>query len=332
MREELLKMRRWISILSGLLVVQLVLAAVVNLTGEEYGAFEPEARLLVFDRQTVDGLRLEDGENILVLEKRDGKWLLPDNGGFPAEQAGVDRLLHKLDGMKKGWPVATTSGAARRFKVADGQFERKLSLSSGETTLAELYVGTSPGFRKVHVRPADEKAVFAADFNTWEASTKVDDWIDKAILELDEKRVVRVEMPGLALQREDGELHLADLAEGEETNPDGVATLTRKLFGLRIQSVLGTESIPEYRQEAPELEIRVMREADDILSYRFSRPEEASYYVLKRSDLDHYFKVAEFAVDPIKETARDKLVRVGTEKSSETQATQSDVKDTESVE
>ena len=75
-----------------------------------------------------------------------------------------------------------------------------------------------------------------------------------------------------------------------------------------------------------------MREADDILSYRFSRPEEASYYVLKRSDLDHYFKVAEFAVDPIKETARDKLVRVRTEKSSETQATQSDVKDMEYVE
>ena len=46
-------MQRWIPILSGLLVLQLVLALVLNLAGEEYGAFQADEKLLAFDKQLV---------------------------------------------------------------------------------------------------------------------------------------------------------------------------------------------------------------------------------------------------------------------------------------
>ncbi len=45
-----------------------------------------------------------------------------------------------------------------------------------------------------------------------------------------------------------------------------------------------------------------------VLSYHFSKAENAAYYVLKRSDLDKYFKVAEYMVEPVRETTREKLV------------------------
>jgi hypothetical protein len=51
------------------------------------------------------------------------------------------------------------------------------------------------------------------------------------------------------------------------------------------------------------------RKGGEVLGYRFSRPENASFYVLKRSDLDYYFKVAEYMVDPVRETTREKLVQ-----------------------
>ena len=54
----------------------------------------------------------------------------------------------------------------------------------------------------------------------------------------------------------------------------------------------------------------------EVLSYRFSKPEETSYYVLKRSDLDHYFKVAEFTVKPILDMTREKLVQAKTRETS----------------
>ena len=65
-------MKKWIFILSGLLAVQLVLAAVLNLTGEDYGAFQAEEKLLSFNRQAVDGLRIEDGTDSVVLKKQEG--------------------------------------------------------------------------------------------------------------------------------------------------------------------------------------------------------------------------------------------------------------------
>ena len=92
--------------------------------------------------------------------------------------------------------------------------------------------------------------------------------------------------------------------------------LISKLAGLRVQSLLGTGTKPEYRQDEPALEIRMTREGDEVLDYRFSKPEDAAYYVLKRSDLDYYFKVADYQVVPVMETTREKLVQARTEDAS----------------
>ncbi len=89
-------MKKWILILSGLLATQLLLTVVLNLTGENYGTFQAEEKLLSFNRQAVNGLRIEDGTDSLVLKKQEGKWLLPESGDFPASQPNVNRLLDKL--------------------------------------------------------------------------------------------------------------------------------------------------------------------------------------------------------------------------------------------
>ena len=96
-------------------------------------------------------------------------------------------------------------------------------------------------------------------------------------------------------------------------NSPQTRTLLGKLTELYIQSLLDTEAEPEYRQDEPSLEIRITREGGEVLGYRFSKPEDAAYYVLKRSDLDYYFKVAEYIVDPVRETTRENLVQDATE-------------------
>jgi len=306
-------MKKWILILSGLLSAQLVLAVVLNLTGEDYGTFQAEERLLSFNRQAVDGLRIEDGTDSLVLKKQEGKWLLPESGDFPASQANVKRLLDKLAVMEKGWPVAKTRSAARRFTVSEQQFERKLTLFADDDAQATLYVGSSPGFRKVYVRPGNENDIFAVDFNTWEAEAKDDDWIDKGVLTLDESIVERLEMPGIILQRQDGRLQVINLEENEQTNVEESSALLGKLTGLRVQSLLGTDAEPEYRQDEPDLEVRITTEGGGVLDYRFSKPQDAAYYVLKRSDLDFFFAVAEHTVNPVREATRENLVQARTE-------------------
>ncbi len=77
-------------------------------------------------------------------------------------------------------------------------------------------------------------------------------------------------------------------------NSPQIRSLLGKLTGLHIQSLLDTEAKPEYRRDEPALEVKMTRMGGEVLSYHFFKPEEASYYVLKCSDLDHYFKVAEY--------------------------------------
>jgi hypothetical protein len=306
-------MKKWILILSGLLAAQLVLAAVLNLTGEDHGAFQAVEKLLSFDRQAVVELRIEDPTDSVVLKKQSGKWLLPESGDFPASQSNVERLLDKLAVLEKGWPVATSRSAARRFMVDEEQFERKLALLTDDDTRATLFVGSSPGFRKVYVRPGDAHEVFAVEFDSWESEAKADHWIDKNILALDEANVERVEIPGVVLRREDGELQVANPGQKEQSDGVAIRALLGRLTEMSIQSLLGSDARPEYRQDKPVLEIKMTRTDGDVLSYRFSKPEDAAYYVLKRSDLDHYFKVAEYTVNPIRETTREKLLQARTD-------------------
>jgi hypothetical protein len=249
----------------------------------------------------------------MEIEKREDKWLLPNNGNFPASQRKVEQLLDNLAALEKGWPVARTRGAAQRFAVDEEQFERELILLSDDDTRTTLYVGASPEFRKVYVRRGDEEDIFAADFDTWEVNAKAEDWIDKEILTLDESSVQRLEMPGMIMQRQDGRLQIMNLDENEQTNVTESSVLLGKLTRLRIQSLLGTEMEPQYRQDEPVLEIRMTTEGGEVLEYRFSKPQDATYYVLKRSDLDFYFEVAENAVNPVREVTREKLVQARTE-------------------
>ena len=70
------------------------------------------------------------------------------------------------------------------------------------------------------------------------------------------------------------------------------------------------------------------RKGGEVLSYRFSKPADPSYYALKRSDRDHYYKVAEYSVTPVKESTREKLVQARTEEvSSEPPGDKRDEKD-----
>jgi len=78
---------------------------------------------------------------------------------------------------------------------------------------------------------------------------------------------------------------------------------------LRIDGLLGTKAEPGYHLDKPDLEVKVTRKDGNVLDYRFSKPADASYYVLKRSDLDDYFKLTDFAVKPIRDEARQTLVQ-----------------------
>ncbi len=299
---------RTITILGIVLVLQLAAAAALQLQGPDTRNAQNSAALLSFDPKGVDDIRISDPEGASVeLRRQDGAWQLPALAGFPADQGAVDRLLGKLAAMKQGWPVATTPAAARRFKVAEDDFERHIVLAHGGQTVAEVYVGTSPGLRKVHVRRPDQQAIYAVAFNTYDAPVKTAGWIDKGIVHMDRQALQRIELPALTLLRKDGTWRLADLTDGEEMVTEEVDNLVGQVSTVTISDVL--EKAPASPGK-PVLAYTLQTQSGDRREYRFYKSAgKEEGYVLKTSARKEYFRVPPFYVDSIKAASRDKLVR-----------------------
>jgi hypothetical protein len=301
-------MKKWISILSGLLFAQLVLVMAVHLSAQDYGAFEGKEKLLGLDDRTIDHLLIEGDNSSVSLKKTAGSWVLSDEGNFPASQKSVNDLLDKLAGLERGWPVATSNSASRRFKVAQDQYHRKLTLYSADEVVARLFVGSSPGVRKVHLRANDDEAIYVAEFKSWETGAQVDDWLDKAVLQLEEADIGQLDIAEeISLKSEDGKLQLTGLTEQESTNESEAFALVRKLAGLAVQSLKSEEESAPFKQQQPDFKVSVTLTNGERLNYQFFKASD-SQYVLKRSDLDRYFEVASYLVKPIIEASRERLV------------------------
>ena len=303
-------MKKGILILAGVLVVQIAVAVGVNLGRKDYRAFEPQGHLLSFDMKTVNRIQIDGSDNAeVVLNKQDDQWRLPALHDFPADQGNVKRLMERLAKLEKGLPVATSKGAAKRFKVDETSFERKLTLLQDDKPQASLYVGTSPAFRKVHVRLPGENDIRSVAFNTYEVGVKPEDWIDKAILTHKVDDIKRVALPGFSIERQDKNLVVSGLAPDEETVSDEANRLLDRIAGLNIRAVLGTANPSDFAQEADVLRYALTLKSGESQDFIFSKRPDDDHYTLKASGRDEAFEVDKWVVDAIKEVTRDKLVR-----------------------
>ncbi len=300
-------MNRITTILVAVLVVQGALAFTLNLTGDDYSAFQPEEKLLTVELSTLDAITIEEGDKTLRLEQTEGAWNLPVLANFPVSQIKFEQVLGQLSQLEKGWPNATTEEAAVRFKVSKEHFERKLTLYKGEAIAQTLFIGTSPGFRKVHVRIDGDNSIYTVEFSAFELSVKPNDWANQSKLHISENELIKVELPSFTLTR-DGETFLVEnLKENEVTASQEVSSLIHKLERINYLEVLGGENRELYNQSVPEFAYILLLKDNKQLTYSFSKPKGWSDYVLKRSDLGYFFKVSADTVKQIKGVSRKQV-------------------------
>lgn len=305
-------MTRRIQILATVLALQIGLAASLAFFARNSGAaFRSDEKLIDLELTSLDEIVIQEkNEPTLVLHQKDGNWVLPDDFDFPVSSSKLDRLTEKLFGFTKSWPVGTTGVAAKRFKVADEEFERKITFRKGHDDVATLLLGTSPGFKKIHARIAGEDDIYAINFSVYEASVKPRDWEDKDLLNLDPNEIVRAETPDIRLIREGETLSVSDLGEAEETDPSGVSTLLGKLSKPSFLEVLGTEEQSEYQQDIPVLAYSLEVKSGRSIDYTYSKPKEGDDFILKVSSRPEYFKTSKYSVERLQEEfTREKLVR-----------------------
>ncbi|MCZ6658987.1 MAG: DUF4340 domain-containing protein [Gammaproteobacteria bacterium] len=169
-----------LGLLGAVLVVQLLVVAALVID-DALGSAATAPSLLSFDPDEVVKFNVSTLEDSVHLYKDEHGWHLDDD--LPADDAKVGKVLDKLANVSAPWPVATSSDSAERFEVTETNFQRRLVLESTEATLADLMLGTSPGYRRVHVRAEGEDEVYSVDFSNYEVPIDIDQWLDKTLLQ-----------------------------------------------------------------------------------------------------------------------------------------------------
>ena len=174
-------------LLGGLLLLQFLVIALILMIDRDA---DDAAAFISVDSALVTGVRIEGEDQRIEFVQTDGRWRFDD--GTPADGTKLNGVLEKLTKASGSWPVATTAGAQTRFEVTEEAHQRKLTINLASEPL-ELYLGTSPGYRRVHARRADSDEIYSIDFANHELPLSRDEWLDKAVLEFGRRHQHRPE-------------------------------------------------------------------------------------------------------------------------------------------
>lgn len=287
--------------LLGLFAVQCVLAVglfIHSNAGSSNAVNEP---LLAFEPSQLDKIVIGGSQGDVVLSKQENSWRLPELHNLPVDGDKLSRALDKLAGLTSGWPVATTKSSHDRFEVSEDNHQRRIQLYSGGETVAELYLGSSPGFRKVHARNAATSEVYSLPANTYDFPVKSDNWLDKKLLAVENMDVIKGADFELISDDENWTLTGAPIAKGYELDSAKVEAIGRTLKNLNVTGV--ADLSPNFNADhAVNLEIK----GDGITRFQFVA-EDDSYYV-KSDQHEQVFTLSKRDFDKITQLSRNTLV------------------------
>lgn len=223
--------------LAGLLAVQLIVTGAFMYVDVRGAESAPTAFLDV----SMDGLDrlIVSGEDTTLEFARSGDdWSFAS--GVPADAEKIREVVDKLTAVDPGWPVARTEDSQERFRVTAGDHERRVVFFAGEEPLAEIYLGTSPGFRRIHARRADSGDVYSIDFAVYELPLSDSDWLDKALLRAQGEVSALVREEHWSLRRDEGAWRLTTVAPAQEpgtlidADQDAATRLIERVANLRV--------------------------------------------------------------------------------------------------
>ncbi|MBB3167533.1 DUF4340 domain-containing protein [Simiduia aestuariiviva] len=276
------KLSQW---LGGLLAVQL-LAASGMLWMDTYQQTPLAAPLLATSPAAVDKIVITEGDQHTTLVKSSEQWRLPDLKSLPADQSKVGNLLAKLSEQKTTYPIATQSNSHERFELTEDNAQRRVQLFAGQASVGHYLLGTSPGLRQLHLRRANEDAVYTVNLNRFDFLGDQQQWLDRSLLAA--KSPVEIAGADFTLKKEEQHWALVD-AEDIEVDSGKVSALATALSNLRVQSV--AEGVIFEPETSAKLQV-VNTGQPEPLHYQLMQHDNK--YYIKRSDFDTAFEVSEF--------------------------------------
>jgi len=247
--------------------------------------------LFNFEQNQINRVVISDGNSAATLSKSDQKWVLSDLQQLPVNKNKLTDFLDKLTQLKPGWPVATTKGSHPRFEVASDKFQRRVQLYRDNDLIGELFIGTSPSFRKGHVRRANEDAIYSVALSSYELPADNAQWLDTTLLSA--KDVTVIKGVDFTLKKSTDKWRFY-LTEGNvdtsnrtlELDEEKVSKLVSALTSLRILGLAKTND--PFTSESPYKTLDVTGTSN----WRYELLEQDEKYYVRRNDIDTLFTLS----------------------------------------
>ena len=284
-------MRRLPIYLLGVLCVQIVLALVIYWHNNQQTESHQSQPLLSFDQNTLDKIVIMGPSETVTLSKHasddnESRWTLTNLNKLPVSQTQLDSALEKLAGLTTNWPIATTPSSHQRFELQDDNFQRRIQLFQGENKVADLLLGSSPGFRKVHLRTLDDDNVYALPLNTFYFPTTDEQWLDKTLLAIDDIKSIEGADYRLLKTADTWTLNALDKDKLIPLDQDKAIGLAKALSNLRV-----LEFVTEPPVFADASIKTLVIEGEQQQRYQLLEVDEK--YYLKDEETGHVFSIGQ---------------------------------------
>ncbi|MCB9675525.1 MAG: DUF4340 domain-containing protein [Alphaproteobacteria bacterium] len=227
-------------ILTGLLGAQILLAVV---TWWPRGG-DIEARpVLPFAADAITSIRIQStttdnrGDG-LVLERRDGGWVIASEYDYPAVTEKVDEIVDKLEGLKVKAPIALQAASHDQLNVTDAKATRRVTVSAGDQQV-QLRLGVA-GNARSYLRIGDENEVYAVSgVGAWSIKDTSAGFLERKVLDVAAGALESYSLlnpaGGLELTRgPDGQWTSPDLTEGQALDVTKVDKLFKDTLSLNL--------------------------------------------------------------------------------------------------
>ena len=293
------------AVTTGLLIFLIQCGIIAAVYWPEQGLVQrPAAQSLVpVTPAIIDEIRVGDEyDNETTLTKVAGHWLLADLENLPAAPDKIANLLDSITMQDSGWPIAQSVAARQRLQVANYHYQRSISLLTDGEPLATIYLGTSPGFRKVHARGKGQDAIYSITFNAFDAPGVSSAWLEPRLLQI--RTPLNITADSYSLNREDG-----DWISGAGQAPDAreLEALLAALRSLQVDGVAAEDLQRELSEAEADLILQVQSLAGEVTLELFTLGGE---HFIHSSEYTLFFKLSAYDFDRL--TGIDFLLISGT--------------------
>jgi len=279
-----------------------------------------------------------DGTKEVSFVKENEEWLVPDHHRYPADPEKIGDLFQKLEKIQIGYVIGKTKPTQKRLGVTDGKYQRKILFQKkpGDKDKSQegFYLGTSPQFRKIHMRRVDQDNIYITNqIATYDFPVTGENWLNKKVMDIDSKDVVAIELSRKRgketfrftktekeiiidpIKTEEGEeasnepkFETIWLLGKKEVNKSVFDGMLRKLSRLNLSEVLGKEEKRDYGLKNPQVQVKITFKTgegeetqDKVLA--IGRKEEADH-IVQMKDSPFYLKVASHQLKAVLKTTR----------------------------